>query len=71
MQRLKTLRTQQGLSQYRLAKESGVAQSVISQIEAGRGNPTMRTIDRLAQALGVDRAALLDCDTAMTVQGVS
>lgn len=64
MQQLKRLRLDRGLSQYRLARQSGVAQSVISQIEAGHANPTIKTIDRLAQALDVDRAALMSVPRA-------
>lgn len=52
-------RHRKGLSQVELAAASGVAQQQISLIELGSGNPTVRTIARLATALGVDPAALL------------
>ena len=50
---LKTLRRAKGWSQTRLARESGVSQTYISDLEAGRSNPTVPVLKRLAAALGV------------------
>jgi len=49
-----------GLSLRMLAERSGVSPSMISDIERGAKSPTVTTLVRLAQALGVSAAALLD-----------
>lgn len=46
-QRLREIRTQRGLSQRKLAKLSGVANATISQIEAGKLNPTVGMLKRV------------------------
>ena len=40
------------LTQSQLAEESGVQQAIISRIEAGKGNPTLATMETLATACG-------------------
>ena len=40
-----------GLTQCGLAERSGVKQEVISRIERGKANPTMKTLERLSEAL--------------------
>lgn len=47
-----------------LAARSGVSPSMISDIERGAKSPTVATLVRLAQALGVGAAALLEDGTA-------
>jgi transcriptional regulator with XRE-family HTH domain len=49
--RLKKIRTQLGLSQRRLAKVSGVANATISQIEAGRLNPTVSMLKKVLDGI--------------------
>ena len=49
-----------GLSLRALAARSGVSPSMISDIERGAKSPTVATLVRLAQALGVGAAALLE-----------
>lgn len=51
-------RTQRHLTQSELSQVSGVQQAEISKIEGGRGNPTLTTLERLSQQLGV-RLALI------------
>jgi transcriptional regulator with XRE-family HTH domain len=51
------------LSQPRLAELSGIQQSEISRIETGAANPTLLTIVRLSQVLGL-RVALVAADAA-------
>lgn len=46
-QRLKRIRTRVGLSQRKLARISGVANATISQIEAGRLNPTVSMLKKV------------------------
>ncbi|MBP2652591.1 MAG: family transcriptional regulator [Firmicutes bacterium] len=55
------LREKRGLSQYRLAKEAGVGQGRISQIESGKNpSPTTATLQKIAQALGVSMSEFDD-----------
>lgn len=51
---LRRLREQQGLSLSRLAALSGIGKTTLSQLELGRGNPTIGTLEALADALGID-----------------
>lgn len=48
------LREKRGLSQSELARQTGINQAEISRIERGSGNPTEKTLIRLADALGAD-----------------
>jgi len=49
-----------GFSLRELAARSGISSSMISDIERGAKSPTVITLVRLAQALGVSAAALVD-----------
>ena len=40
-----------GISQQELSERSGVTQADISKIENGKGNPSIRTLRRLAKAM--------------------
>ncbi len=51
------------LSLRMLAERSGVSSSMISDIERGAKSPTVTTLVRLAQALGISAAALVDAGT--------
>jgi transcriptional regulator with XRE-family HTH domain len=57
---VKQQREAAGLSLRMLAARSGVSSSMISDIERGTKSPTVITVVRLAQALGVSAAALID-----------
>lgn len=57
---LHKLRKQSGISIGALAEKTGISKGAISQIEQGKGNPTITTITKLAEALGVGYPALLD-----------
>lgn len=46
-------RLQQGLSQASLAKKAGLQQSAVARIESGKANPSLSTILKLTEALGV------------------
>ena len=52
-QRLRDLRVARGLSQRELARRSGVANATISQIEAGKHNPTVSMLKRLLDGIPV------------------
>jgi transcriptional regulator with XRE-family HTH domain len=57
---IKQQREAAGLSLRTLAARSGISSSMISDIERGTKSPTVTTVVRLAQALGVSTAALID-----------
>ena len=51
--RLKTLRTERGLTLDQLAELSGVSRAMISRVERGEASPTAALLARLCSALGV------------------
>ncbi|HAG07737.1 MAG TPA: transcriptional regulator [Peptococcaceae bacterium] len=51
--RLKALREEYGLTQARLARLAGVTAGLIGQIEQGKVQPSLNTLEKIAQALGV------------------
>lgn len=55
---LKECRARQRLTQEQLAERSGLSYKFIGEIERGRGNPTIATVARLADALGINIATL-------------
>jgi transcriptional regulator with XRE-family HTH domain len=57
--RLKRLRTGKGLSQYALAKKARISREYVNKLEAGRYDPTVGVITKLARALGVPVTELL------------
>lgn len=60
---LKKIRKQRGLSQLALARRAGVSQPCIYLIEEGMvKRPRIKTLTRLAFALGVDPSDILDDD---------
>jgi transcriptional regulator with XRE-family HTH domain len=61
---VKQQREAAGFSLRILAARSGISASMISDIERGTKSPTITTVVRLAQALGVSVAALVDGGTA-------
>jgi transcriptional regulator with XRE-family HTH domain len=44
-------RKQAGVSQSELSKRTGIAQGDISKLESGNGNPSLKTLQRLATAM--------------------
>ena len=58
--RVRTERTRAGWSQTRLSSITEIHQSMISEIENGLANPTLKTIVALANAFGIDASMLLD-----------
>ena len=57
------LRKHRGLTQDQLAEAVGVRQPRIAEVERGDANPRLLTLSKLAVALGVPVAALLDPDS--------
>ncbi len=56
---LTKLRKREGLSIGSLAEKTGISKAAISQIEQGKGNPTISTISKLASALHVGYQEIL------------
>jgi len=52
-QRLKSIRTRLKLSQRQLARQSGVANATISQVEAGKLNPTVSMLKKVLDGIPV------------------
>lgn len=52
MQAMIDARQKAGMTQKELAGKSGIAQGDISKLERGNGNPSLRTLKRLAAAMG-------------------
>ena len=52
--RLKDIRTRMRLSQRQLARQSGVANATISQIEAGKLNPTVSMLKRVLDGIPIN-----------------
>lgn len=57
--RLRELRLERGLSQEKLGELAGLDRTYVSSAEAGRRNVSLKTIYKLAEALGVDAKDLL------------
>ena len=46
-------RTQKSMTQKELAKKAGIRQSEISRIESGKRNPSVKLLQRIADAMGM------------------
>ncbi|HMJ53929.1 MAG TPA: XRE family transcriptional regulator [Polyangiaceae bacterium] len=64
--RLKQLRGERAWSLDALARASGVSRSMLSQIERGQANPTVAVTFRIARALGISLAELLEAPGTTT-----
>ena len=58
--RLKAVRVKRGMSQEALAKKAGISRGYLLRLEAGRQDPTLGTVERLAKALKVKVGRLLE-----------
>jgi transcriptional regulator with XRE-family HTH domain len=57
--KLKRMREAKGLSQADLARRAKITREYVNKLEAGRYDPTVGVIQRLAKALGVPVTELL------------
>jgi transcriptional regulator with XRE-family HTH domain len=64
--RVKQLRGERAWSLDALARASGVSRSMLSQIERGQANPTVGVTFRIARALGISLAELLEAPGTTT-----
>ena len=55
-QRLRTLRIRHGLSQRKLARQSGVSNATISLIESGRTDPSLGLLKKVLDVMGISYA---------------
>ena len=58
--RIRALRTERGLTLSALAAAAGIGKGSLSELEAGRRNPTLDTLYAVAGPLGVPLGALVD-----------
>jgi transcriptional regulator with XRE-family HTH domain len=58
--RLKQLREARDLSRQELAERADISREYLRRLEAGRQDPTVGTLQRLAKALGVKVTKLLE-----------
>jgi len=56
---IRKLREQRGMTQGQLAERAGVSREYVARLEAGRYDPSLSTLEKLAKALKVDVAKLL------------
>ncbi|MBS0412190.1 MAG: helix-turn-helix transcriptional regulator [Proteobacteria bacterium] len=56
---VRAARKARGMSQEELALEADMKRSYLSDLERGTRNPTIKAVERLAGALGVEPASLL------------
>jgi transcriptional regulator with XRE-family HTH domain len=56
MERIRQLRKERGLSQAKLAVMSDMDPATLNRLERGTGNPNLKTLERVADALGVEVA---------------
>jgi XRE family transcriptional regulator, regulator of sulfur utilization len=62
-QRVRQLRKDRQWSQSKLAREAELAQNVLSRVEVGAVVPSLPTLEKIAAALGVGVADLLNGST--------
>ena len=56
---IRALREKRGLSQRDLAERLGTTQSAVARLEAGHVSPSLPTLDKVADALGVELVVTL------------
>jgi transcriptional regulator with XRE-family HTH domain len=69
--RVRKLRSERGLTIAELADRADLSVGLISQIERGRSNPSVRTLQRLRSALGVNLWEFLQPPSSTTAVGWS
>ncbi|OPH60301.1 hypothetical protein BC351_17540 [Paenibacillus ferrarius] len=58
-EKIRLLRLKNGLSQEQLALQSGVNTSYLGQVERGENNPTVQTLEKIANGLNVPIGSLM------------
>lgn len=62
---VKTARKAAGYSQEAFADLAGIARSYMSDVERGARNPTLAVVERIAHALNVEPASLLETNPVL------
>jgi XRE family transcriptional regulator, fatty acid utilization regulator len=57
--RIRVLRLERGLTQARLAEQASISREHLARLEAGRHDPRLSVLERIAAALKVSAAELL------------
>lgn len=60
--RLRTLMTDAGLNQVEVAKRAGLDQGYISKLLKGQTNPTLKAIEKIANAMGISGERIMGAD---------
>ncbi|NLL18140.1 MAG: helix-turn-helix domain-containing protein [Clostridia bacterium] len=63
--KLKMVREEQGLTQGDLAKQAGVSAGLVGQIEQGKVQPSLQTVEKIAEAVGVSPCYFLIDDAGV------
>jgi transcriptional regulator with XRE-family HTH domain len=58
--RIRTLRIERDLTQDVLAKTAGISREYLTRLESARQNPTLRVLERIANALRVPLTTLVE-----------
>jgi transcriptional regulator with XRE-family HTH domain len=58
--RLREYRDKRRLTQRELARKAGLSRGYLARLEIGRQDPTLSTLEKLARALGVKIASLIE-----------
>ena len=61
--RIRQARKERNMTQAALGEKCGMADSAIRRYESGRGNPTLATLQRIAEALDISYFELMDSRT--------
>lgn len=69
--RIRNLRHKRGMSVNVLAARAGVSSGIISQIERGKANPSLKTLERIRIALDVSLSAILESAVEMDPSSAS
>lgn len=58
-ERIKELRIKHGLTQKQLAEKAKISNSYLCDIEVGRTNPSLKTLEKICRAFEIDLKELL------------
>lgn len=59
-EKIRKERINKNIKQVELAKEVGISNTFLSDIETGRGNPSIETLKKISDALEINCGKLLD-----------
>lgn len=68
--RMRALREARGWSLTTLGREAGLSKTIVATIESGNGNPSLETLLRLADALGITLGSLIATEQRPGAQAV-